>query len=125
MIEVLYRIQMMCLTVHFLWVPAHIGVKGNEMADKVAKEATKNNDIDIVVSLSKTEIKSRIRQERWKKQWEEERKGRWFYRVQRTVGGMRCAGRNRREETIISRRTGERRQSYQDEQERGDNHIKT
>ena len=76
------------------------------MADKVAKEATKNSCIDLVVSCSKTEIKSIIKQrlkERWQKQWEEERKGRWFYRGQRKVGEMRSTGRNRREESIISR----------------------
>ena len=54
----------------------------------------------------KTKIKSIVKQklkEKWLKQWEEERKGRWFYRVQRKVGEMRCAGKNRRDETIISR----------------------
>ena len=48
------------------------------MAHKVAKEATKNNDIDLAVSLSRTEIKSIVKQrlkEKWQKQWEEERKG--------------------------------------------------
>lgn len=40
--------------------------------------------------------------ERWQKQWEEERKEQW-YRVQRKVGEMRCAGKSRRDEIIISR----------------------
>ena len=70
---------MMGLTVIFLWVPAHIGIKGNEMADKVAKEATNNNHIVLAVCFSKTEIKSIIScqslKERWQKQWEEEKKG--------------------------------------------------
>ena len=78
------------------------------MADNVAKEATKNSCIDLVVSCSKTEINSIIKQrlkERWQKQWEEERKGRWFYRVQRKVGEIKSTGRNRRDkiESIISR----------------------
>ena len=60
---------MTALTVIFLWVPAHIGVRGNEMSDKVAKEATKkNNHIDLAVSFSETEIETIIKQ-RLKERW--------------------------------------------------------
>ena len=41
---------MMSLTVIFLWVLEHIGIKENEMADKVAKEAAKNIHIYLRVS---------------------------------------------------------------------------
>lgn len=52
---------MMGLKVLFLWVPVHIGVKGNEMADKVAKEVTKSNHNDLIVSISRAEVKSIIK----------------------------------------------------------------
>ena len=42
-------------------------------------------------------------EERWQKQREEERKGRWLHRIQRKVCVMRSTGRTRKEETIISR----------------------
>ncbi len=74
----------MGITVVYLWVPAHIGIQGNETADKEAKEAVKNNDINLIVNLSKSEIKSIIKKslkERWQKQWDKEKKGRWFYRI--------------------------------------------
>lgn len=45
--QVLYRIQMMGLIVVFLWIPAHIGVKRNEEADRAAKAAISRAVIDM------------------------------------------------------------------------------
>ncbi|XP_053089092.1 uncharacterized protein LOC113540370 [Pangasianodon hypophthalmus] len=111
MIEILqtiYRIQMMGICVAFCWIPAHVGVKGNELADEYAKEATKKVDIDMQIKYGKSEMKCLIKQHvknRWQKFWEEERTGRWFYSIQRIVGKYRIVGRNRHEETIVSRHT--------------------
>jgi len=61
--------------------------------------------IDVEVNMSKMEMKSIIKQclkKRWQKQWEEEKKGQWFSKIQRKVGEMRCTGRKRRDETINS-----------------------
>lgn len=80
---------MMGLKVKFVWIPAHYGVIGNEVADKIAKQAAKGDQVDLNVSISKAEMKSMVKQktrERWQKQWEEERTGRWFYSIQRKVG---------------------------------------
>ena len=41
-----YRIQYMGTIVIFVWIPAHLGINGNEMADKYAKEATGIHHID-------------------------------------------------------------------------------
>ncbi|XP_027861616.1 uncharacterized protein LOC114137195 [Xiphophorus couchianus] len=101
-----YRIQAMGLLVIFTWIPSHIGIRGNELADKYAKQASKYSDIDILVPFSREEIKSIIKQkvkERWQRQWEEDRTGRWLYSIQRKVGAMRRTGQNRKEETVISR----------------------
>lgn len=73
------------------------------MADRTAKEATKRPMVDM--DISGTEIKSRIwhkMKERCQKQWEEERKGRCFYRIQRKIEEIRSTGTNGKEETVIS-----------------------
>ncbi len=38
----MWRLQRTGLAVHFCWVPAHVGVHGEEIADNVAKKSIKN-----------------------------------------------------------------------------------
>ncbi len=71
-----------------------------------AKEAAKRNNTDIPVPHSKTEMESRptIKHKRkWQKLWKEKRTGRRFYKIQRKVDKMRRTGRQRKEESEISR----------------------
>src|SRR6218665_1653294 len=38
-------------SVTYVWIPSHVGIKGNEIADPLHKEATSHSTIDIVVSM--------------------------------------------------------------------------
>jgi hypothetical protein len=55
----------------------HVGIFGNEMADRLAKEATQNYDVTYR-RIPKSAIKRDIRKEgirKWQHQWEETTKG--------------------------------------------------
>lgn len=50
-----------------MWVPAHVGLKGSEEVDRLAKQALQRNALDLQVSLSKSEVKGIV----WSKAVEE------------------------------------------------------
>ena len=47
------KIRQMGIQIRFTWVPAHVGVEGNEAVDVLAKQALGSGDV--VVSMSKAE----------------------------------------------------------------------
>ena len=54
-----------------MWVPAHIGVKANELADKCAQQVTQKEGIDFENSHSKAKIKSMVKAKasKWLNLW--------------------------------------------------------
>jgi len=62
-------------SIHFGLVKAHIGIEGNELADKIAKEAGENDgELNIVYNrIPIATIASELKKERttkWQRQWE-------------------------------------------------------
>lgn len=57
------RIMRVGVEIKFIWIPGHIGVDGNEPANKYATGATKKREINMPVKYSKVEIKGVIASE--------------------------------------------------------------
>ena len=55
----LYRFKRMNICITFMWIPAHRGIKGNEIVDASAKRALKHEQIMDIAS-SKMEAKGII-----------------------------------------------------------------
>ncbi len=59
---IMLRIQRAGTDVQLCWVPAHIGVEGNEKADEIAKRALKLKENEIMkIPFGKGEAKSLIK----------------------------------------------------------------
>ena len=74
--------------VSFVWIPSHIGIGGNENADKIAKSALKHKSIDVKVPLSlKCAGKNadQIVLKKWQEMWDKETKGRFYYKIEPEV----------------------------------------
>lgn len=71
-VQLLNRLWNSGIKVTFLWVPAHLGVKGNELADMNAKKASELPKITMSINYSKSEIKSIVKsksKEKWQAVW--------------------------------------------------------
>lgn len=51
--QYIYKIHNQGTTVSFIWVPAHVGVEGNELADKFAKISLNMDNIEIDTASAK------------------------------------------------------------------------
>ncbi len=60
MMITLYSIKQIGIITLFVWVPAHVGIQGNEQVDKMAKESLNMDDPSIHIALSRTKGKQLI-----------------------------------------------------------------
>ncbi len=100
------RLSHMRCQVKFLWVPAHVGITGNEMADRLAKRTLTKENVEVQVNVSKAEVKCIIWEKinkRWQERWDRKEKGRHIYQIQRNVKEDRVGSGNRREEAVMTR----------------------
>ena len=101
----IYRLYRTGVDIRFCWVPAHVGLEGNEEADKIAKSALELTET-IKMTYGKGEIKAILKKElmnKWQDRWDKDSSGRTYYNVQKSINANGVVRGNRREETIITR----------------------
>jgi hypothetical protein len=71
-----------------VWVPSHIGIEGNEKADRLANAALDSDNVELDIGLELGDEFSAVDRfvlEKWQKDWENETTGAFYRRLEPRV----------------------------------------
>lgn len=108
-IELIFVIHQQGKVIQFVWVPAHRGVNSNEKAHKLAKEATKNEEVRLNIPLSCADVKVLVKcsvNKIWQADWDKKRKGRLVDNLQKEISSSNSSYANRQEVWFTQMRIG-------------------
>jgi len=75
--------------ISFIWLSSHIGIEGNELADRLANPAISGDNIDIDIGLELSEAYDLVDRYiiigKWQHNWENEATGSHYRTIQRNV----------------------------------------
>jgi ribonuclease HI len=93
------------VSIVFCWVPGHVGIRGNELADQAAKDATEKNTIDSL-EVPHSDLKAYCKQQsrkRFQNEWNQQTNNKLKI-IKTTVEPWDSSIRDsRREEVVLSR----------------------
>jgi tubulin alpha len=83
-VRILDQLRNLGMEVEFRWILAHVGVPGNEAADRAAKEAAEHNPepetLRTLMATTKSIIRKTMKAE-WKASWEKAKHGRELFKL--------------------------------------------
>ncbi len=95
--DIVKILRLLGISINFMWIPSHIGIYGNEEADKLAKNALANPVEVTSIQPHLTDLHKILQSEtfeKWKSRWDDSEKGRlchsiipapqqkpWFHKV--------------------------------------------
>lgn len=100
----LLRTQQHARTIKFFWIPSHIGISGNEEADKSARLAVTSANSEVVSKCAKSDLKPFYKTSLWKKwEWEWKQSQGKLRLIKDDVLPWTPITENRRHQTVITR----------------------
>jgi len=88
LLEVKALVSKYSKNVTFVWLPSHIGIKGNELADKLANLSTINQCIEVDIGLELSEAYNLVDRYiigKWQQMWEADPTGSHYRSIEKTV----------------------------------------
>ena len=84
----IYQLWCQGVPIVLSWIPSHVDIRGNEVADKLAKEALFCERIDYPLLRNVSDLNIHIENElisEWQTRWDSDTKGRFYHKLQPKV----------------------------------------
>lgn len=102
-----YKLYCQGTSVTITWVPSHVDIKGNEAADKLAKQALSNKTIDYPLLWDISDLYQMLEDNmitEWQTSWDNTNKGRFYHQLEPKVANtVRYTEQNREKQTCLTR----------------------
>ena len=103
----LYLYQSHGFHVSCAWIPSHVGICGNEVVDRLAKDALQHERVSFLVVPGFWDLFHVVEEVflvKWQTRWREEAKGRYLYKFQLRVSlKVLFSGKDRAKQMAITR----------------------